>query len=70
LLKGQKRGNTIVIRIVGKGFLRYQIRAIIGEVISCYEEKENIIDLKEKLINFNKKNYKYKSIAPAAGLYL
>jgi len=43
---------------------------MIGEVINCYEGKQTIKNLQEKLINFNKKNYKYKNIAPAAGLYL
>jgi hypothetical protein len=43
---------------------------MIGEVINCYEAKETIKNLKEKLINFDKENYKYKNIAPASGLYL
>ena len=59
-----------MVSIIAKSFLRYQIRAIIGEVINCYEGKQTINNLKEKLINFNQKNYKYKNIAPAAGLYL
>lgn len=69
-LKSWKKANIIIISIVAKGFLRYQIRAIIGEVINCYEEKQNITDLKEKLTNYHKQNYKYKKIAPASGLYL
>ena len=69
-LKCWKRKNIIVIGIIAKSFLRYQIRAMIGEVINCYEGKQTIKNLQEKLINFNKKNYKYKNIAPAAGLYL
>lgn len=55
---------------MAKSFLRYQIRAIIGEVINCYEGKQTIADLQAKLTNCTKKNYKYKHIAPAAGLYL
>ena len=69
-LKCWKRENIIVISIIAKSFLRYQIRAIIGEVINCYEGKQTISNLKEKLINFNQKNYKYRNIAPASGLYL
>ncbi|RHZ35295.1 tRNA pseudouridine(38-40) synthase TruA [endosymbiont GvMRE of Glomus versiforme] len=69
-LKSWKRENIIIISITAKSFLRYQIRAIIGEVINCYEGKQTIADLKEKMTNFAKKNYKYKNIAPAAGLYL
>ena len=69
-LKSWKRKNVIVISIIAKGFLRYQIRAIIGEVINCYEGKQSIKNLQDKLVNFGKKNYKYKNIAPASGLYL
>jgi len=69
-LKCWKSKNIVVISIIAKSFLRYQIRAMIGEVINCYEAKETIKNLQEKLINFDKENYKYKNIAPAAGLYL
>lgn len=69
-LRCWKRKDIIIISIIGKGFLRYQIRAIVGEVINCYEGKQTINNLKEKLINFDRKNYKYKNIAPASGLYL
>jgi len=69
-LKSWKRKNIVIISIIAKGFLRYQIRAIIGEVINCYEGKQNIKDLQAKLTNFAEKNYKYKNIAPASGLYL
>ena len=60
----------VIIRIIAKSFLRYQIRAITGEVINCYEGKQTVADLENKLTNFDKQNYKYKNIAPAAGLYL
>ena len=69
-LKTWKKKNIIIISIIAKSFLRYQIRAIIGEVINCYEGKQNITDLKGKLIHSDKENYKYKNIAPATGLYL
>jgi len=69
-LKTIKKGNIVIISIIAKSFLRYQIRAIIGETINCYEGKQTITDLKDKLKNFDKKNYKYKNIAPASGLYL
>jgi tRNA pseudouridine38-40 synthase len=70
-LKSRKENkNLIVVSIVAKSFLRYQIRAIIGEVINCYEGKQAISELKEKLVNFQEKNQKYKNIAPASGLYL
>lgn len=60
----------VVIKVVARHFLRYQIRALVGEVINCYEGKQTISDLQAKLDNFNQINYKYKNIAPAAGLYL
>ncbi|WNE41187.1 MAG: tRNA pseudouridine synthase A [Mycoplasmataceae bacterium] len=69
-LKTQKNGSIVTISIIAKGFLRYQIRAIIGEVVNCYEKEKNSDYLKEKLTNCDKKNYKYKNIAPASGLYL
>jgi len=50
--------------------LRYQIRAIIGESINCYEGKQTLEKLKEKLTSPNQKNLKYKMLAPAGGLYL
>ena len=59
-----------MISIISKSFLRYQIRAIIGEVINCYEDKQTISNLKEKLTLFKEKNHKYKNLAPASGLYL
>lgn len=65
-----KSKGIIIIRIVSRHFLRSQIRALVGEVINCYEGKQTITDLQEKLINFNHQNYKYKNVAPATGLYL
>ena len=69
-LKAKKKGNITIISIIARSFLRYQIRAMIGEVINCYERKQTMENLKEKLCKFNEKNYKYKNIAPASGLYL
>ena len=59
-----------MISITAKSFLRYQIRAIIGEAVNCYEGKQIIEDLKTKLTNSNNPSYKYKNIAPSSGLYL
>lgn len=69
-LKSWKKANIIIISIIARGFLRYQIRAMIGEAVNCYKEGGSAINLKEKLTNYNKKNYKYKNLAPANGLYL
>lgn len=70
LIKVQKKRELLMIRIKARNFLRYQIRAIIGESVNCYEGKQNISDLKEKLNNFENPSNKYKLLAPASGLYL
>lgn len=64
-----KRKNILIIRIISKGFLRYQIRAIIGESINCYEEKQTLENLENKLLSFKKED-KYKNIISTSGLYL
>ena len=64
-----KKKNLLIIRIIARSFLRYQIRAIIGESIKCYEAKQTIQQLKKKL-TFPKQKLKYKLLAPASGLYL
>lgn len=66
-----KKNNSklLVISVIARNFLRYQIRAIIGESIRCYEAKQTVQQLKEKL-NFPEQNSKYKLLAPASGLYL
>ena len=65
-----KNKKTLIISIIARSFLRYQIRAIIGESINCYEGKQTLEKLKEKLTSPNQKNLKYKILAPAGGLYL
>lgn len=67
----RKKNNSelLIISIIARSFLRYQIRAIIGESIKCYEAKQTIQQLKKKL-NFSEPNSKYKLLAPAGGLYL
>ena len=69
-IKTWKKKDLVVIKFVAQGFLRYQIRAIIGETINCYEEKQTIDNLKKKLIDTNSFKNKYKKIAPASGLFL
>lgn len=63
-----KDGNLVVIKIIAKGFLRYQIRAIIGESLIYYNNGTCIDNLKERLTG--EFSDKYKSIAPSSGLYL
>ncbi|MCE8162828.1 MAG: tRNA pseudouridine(38-40) synthase TruA [Candidatus Moeniiplasma glomeromycotorum] len=69
--KSWKKKEVVIIKITSRHFLRYQIRALIGEIINCYEGKQTLENLREKLINFSQTNYyKYKKLAPASGLYL
>lgn len=63
-----KRESLIVIRVLAKGFLRYQIRAIIGESINFLWNKKDVKNLKKMLLA--DVDDKYKSIAPSSGLYL
>ncbi|RHZ37014.1 tRNA pseudouridine(38-40) synthase TruA [endosymbiont GvMRE of Glomus versiforme] len=65
-----KREELLIISINARGFLRYQIRAMIGESIKCYEGKQTIKKLQEKLNYPQKKSLKYQTLAPASGLYL
>ncbi|KLL04051.1 MAG: tRNA pseudouridine synthase A [Mycoplasmataceae bacterium CE_OT135] len=65
-----KKEELLIISIVARSFLRYQIRAMIGESIKCYEKKQVLEKLKEKLTSPEKKNLKYQTLAPAGGLYL
>jgi len=65
----ETKKKTLIIKIISHGFLRYQIRAIVGEAINCLEGKQTIENLKEKLDNPQQLN-KYKHLAPASGLYL
>lgn len=72
-----KRKNILIISVIGKSFLRYQIRAIIGESIKCYEfelksgSKELTTQaIKKKLFQSDKLGLKYRFLAPAGGLYL
>jgi tRNA pseudouridine38-40 synthase len=69
-IKIWKRKKIVVISIIAPNFLRYQIRALIGEVINCYEGKQTLENLRAKLTDTTNPFYKYKNIAPAAGLYL
>lgn len=66
--------SLIIIVFKGKGFLRYQIRAIVGEVISCYEGRYKLENLIKKLFCLEKGNSvdndKYRCLAPPSGLYL
>jgi tRNA pseudouridine38-40 synthase len=70
LIKCFKRNGIVTIRVISKGFMRYQIRAMIGEAINCYEGKIEAKEIKERLDDGSSKKNKYKKIAPPFGLYL
>jgi tRNA pseudouridine38-40 synthase len=63
-----EKKELIIIKFTSKGFLRYQIRAIIGEAINYCENKIGIKEIEEKLNNKLPKKYSRKS--PSSGLYL
>lgn len=69
LARAFSKNNLLVIRFISSGFLRYQIRIMVSETISCYEEKQSINDIANKL-EFPDKFPKYKSISTPNGLYL
>lgn len=65
-----KSDDLIVVKFFAKGFLRYQIRAIVGEsVYYCLNKKEDNLEL-ENRIKHGGIDSKYKRIAPPSGLYL
>ncbi len=60
-----KKNNIIYLKFIGNGFLKYQIRNMVGALIECVTKDKNIIDI------LNSKNRStYGKIAPPEGLYL
>ena len=68
-IKVNKDGNNISVRFEGNGFMRYQIRNMIGAAINVANKKEDI-----SFIDYHLKEDKNREIisykAPANGLYL
>ena len=68
-IKVSKDGNNIFVRFEGNGFMRYQIRNMIGAAINVANKKEDI-----SFIDYHLKDDKNREIisykAPANGLYL
>ena len=68
-IKVSKEDNNISIRFEGNGFMRYQIRNMIGAAINVANKKENI-----SFVDYHLKEDKPREIisykAPANGLYL
>ncbi len=63
-----KKNNIIKFHFVGDGFLRYQVRNMVGLLIRVGEEKISP-DMVEKILN-SKDRTKMGKTAPAQGLYL
>ena len=61
--------DLINVRFVGNGFMRYQIRNMIGSAISVANKKESL-DFIDYHLNSNKKREIISYKAPASGLYL
>ncbi len=59
--------NFVIIKIVGNGFLRGQIRLIVDFILKINENKLTLNDLKSQL---NKEKLISKHLAPPNGLYL
>lgn len=62
-----RKKDYLYIYITGNGFLKYQIRYMIGMLISICENKESIDNLKDFL---NNKGTSLHKLAPPEGLYL
>ena len=65
----EQNKDLVVTRFIGNGFMRYQIRNMIGTAISVASGKENL-----SFIDYHLKEDKVREIvsykAPASGLYL
>ena len=66
---GIKRIKDIIeISFIGDGFMKYQVRNMVGLLITIGEHKKEITDV-EKVINNKNRSQKFKTAAPE-GLYL
>lgn len=64
-----KTDNLIKVTFEGNGFMRYQIRNMVGSAISVASKKEEMSFIKNRLDNLQERNIvSYK--APSCGLYL
>lgn len=68
-IKMQKFNNEITVLFIGSGFMRYQIRNMIGAAINVANKKEDISFI-DKHLKDNKKREIISYKAPACGLYL
>lgn len=60
--------NSFVFKVRGKGFMRYQIRLMMGALVEVGRGVWSIEDLKNSLVETDKENIKH--VAPSSGLVL
>ncbi len=60
--------NAFVFKVRAKGFMRYQVRLMMGALVEVGRGIWSIDDLKQSLINFNGTQIKH--VAPSSGLTL
>lgn len=56
-----ENGDLIYIRFVGKSFLRYQVRFMVGAAISVCYQKETLNEIKDSLNRISSPKFKYKA---------
>ena len=64
----KKKKDILEISFIGNGFMKYQVRNMVGLLISIGEHKKNIEDV-EKILNNKNRSQKFKTANPE-GLYL
>jgi len=64
----KRNKDLLEISFIGNGFMKYQVRNMVGLLISVGEHKKEISDV-EKIINNKNRSQKFKTAA-ACGLYL
>lgn len=62
------KDGYLTFTIIGSGFKRYMVRMIIGTCLACGENKISLLEIKDKLIQNERSNVKFK--VPPQGLYL
>ncbi len=67
-IKISKKQNNVLIKVNGNGFLRNQVRMIVGSLLDFNEDKKTLDDFKNLLKNPQKGSCITK--APGCGLYL
>ena len=62
--------ETFVLKVCGKGFLRYQIRLMMGVLVELGRRNISLDDIKESLIEKTESKDALANIAPGSGLHL